>query len=142
MPIEPLNAYGQGSTEAERVFREVGGTLVMFDAVHPQLRSLYSSSSHECYSIPDEDLNQGGGGDDGALYWYYIMPEQLHGSLVQQTPMTGSTAKSCQNARAQRLSPPALYHSAARRLLHAYVPHLHGITYSGTQRCLLAPRQN
>lgn len=74
--VEPLSvffAFGQGdiaSDETQRLFREEGAALVLFDSIHRQFRELYGERTEERVAALTRGLDQAFAAADGAVYFY------------------------------------------------------------------------
>ncbi len=69
-PLSVFTRYGDGDGERQRLFREDGAALVLFNSAFDQFSSLYPQRSQERLEALTDGLNVYSEGNDGAIYFY------------------------------------------------------------------------
>ncbi len=72
-PLAEFTRYGDGDLtqdEAQRLFRQDGAALVLFDSIYSQLEGLYGERLDARVSSLVQGLEVSFRGDDGAIYYY------------------------------------------------------------------------
>ena len=75
--LETFSRYGDGdisADEPQRLFRESGAALVLFDSIQDQLYGLYGVQLDERISVLTGELSLHFQGSDGAIYYYPGQP--------------------------------------------------------------------
>lgn len=69
-PLQVFTVYGEGSDEAQRVFREQGAALVLFSATLRDDFAMYGDRLDERLAALTRGLRPAYQGEDGAIYFY------------------------------------------------------------------------
>ena len=69
-PQEVFTAYGQGEDESQRVFREAGGALVLFNESLREDFGMYGEQVDERLAALTQGLRLYYQSEDGAIYFY------------------------------------------------------------------------
>jgi hypothetical protein len=69
-PLETLTRFGEGDFGEERIFREQGAALVLFDSIFWQLRPMYGDQTEARLQQLTEGLDLYADLADGAIYFY------------------------------------------------------------------------
>jgi hypothetical protein len=65
-----FDRFGDGNTPEERVFREEGAALVLFDSIRGQLYGIYREDAESRLEVLTQGLQLYLAGNDGAIYFY------------------------------------------------------------------------
>lgn len=65
-----FDRFGDGNTPEERVFREEGAALVLFDSIRGQLYGIYREDAESRLEVLTQGLHLYLAGNDGAIYFY------------------------------------------------------------------------
>jgi 4-amino-4-deoxy-L-arabinose transferase-like glycosyltransferase len=69
-PLSVFTRYGDGDGEDQKLFREEGAALVLFDSAFDQFSSLYPQQSQVRLEALIDGLSEFSEGNDGAIYFY------------------------------------------------------------------------
>jgi hypothetical protein len=69
-PLSVFTRYGDGGGEDQKLFREDGAALVLFDSAFNQFSSLYPQQEQERLEALIDGLSAFSEGNDGAIYFY------------------------------------------------------------------------
>ncbi len=69
-PLSVFTRYGEGNGESQKLFREDGAALVLFDSAFDQFSNLYPQRSQERLEALTDGLSAFSVGNDGAIYFY------------------------------------------------------------------------